>query len=561
MRLVAVEDSRIFTRFWMDLFTDFHHEMTVVSSTALDIQKIDDIKPNMIFFGSHPKHIQLSEMILAFKRSPATSNARLVLVTSLDADEIPSLVDVGLLHAVLIRPIDEFRVWELVNRLEMENTRSSRKMPLAVVVDDSRVVRQLFTQQLAAIGIHAETAENGLDGKELIEKLRPDIALVDLEMPQMDGLEMCKAILANPSTRNIPIVIISGNVNARVAFKGFMSGTLEFLAKPVDPRLLRETVESLLKRKQVHQRRATAIVLEDSQLVAHMILQQLDTMGVETHWAKTAADFAATATVLVPDIISIDLTLPDGNGLEICRQIRKNKRFDFIPVMIVSGEADRDMLIECLNAGANDFLAKPFVKAEFRARVGNLLRLKQLQDSLHEKNRAMENLAYSDKLTSLYNRMYFDKILETELTLAQQQGSSLGLLLIDLDHFKKVNDTYGHPTGDEVLKEVALCISNTIRSADIACRYGGEELVVLLPGASAAISVTVAERIRERCESTGFTATNLHQTLSIGVSVYPATSTAESLVLDADKCLYVAKEKGRNSVALADIISPPVSQG
>lgn len=556
MKLVAVEDSRIFTRFWTGLFEHSNHQITVLSSAAPDILQIDQIAPNMIFFSSHPRHVQLSDMILTFKRSPSTSSARLVLVTSLDATEIPSIIDVGLLDAVLIRPMNESRVWDLVNRFELEHTRLSRKVPLAVVVDDSRVVRQLFTQQLSAIGIHAETAENGIDGKELIEKLRPDIALVDLEMPRMDGLEMCEAILANPATCNIPIVIISGNVNARVAFKGFMSGTLEFLAKPVDPQLLQETVESLLKRNQVRQRRATAIVLEDSQLVAHMILQQLDTMGVESHWAKTAADFAATATVLVPDIISIDLTLPDGNGLEICRQIRKNRRFDFIPVMIVSGEADRDMLIECLNAGANDFLAKPFVKAEFRARVGNLLRLKQLQDSLHQKNRAMENLAYSDKLTSLYNRMYFDKVLETELNLARQQGSSLGLLLIDLDHFKKVNDTYGHQTGDEMLTEVAICISNTIRSADIACRYGGEELVVLLPGASAAISVTVAERIRERCASAEFTGNNLHQTLSIGVSVFPATSTAENLISDADQCLYIAKEKGRNCVALADATQP-----
>jgi two-component system cell cycle response regulator len=222
-----------------------------------------------------------------------------------------------------------------------------------------------------------------------------------------------------------------------------------------------------------------------------------------------------------------------------------------VPIVVISAESDRETMIECLRAGADDFLQKPFAKEEFHARVRNLLRLKGLRDELIRKNRALEDLAYHDSLTGLFNRAYFDGCLEREIDRARRSREPLGFLLMDLDHFKKVNDAHGHETGDEVLRQVASIVRRNVRGYDIPCRVGGEELCVILPRATTAAVVSVAERIRRACAAERITSKGISQTASIGISVFPETSDGGALFADADAALYRAKASGRNRTLVA----------
>jgi diguanylate cyclase (GGDEF)-like protein len=209
-----------------------------------------------------------------------------------------------------------------------------------------------------------------------------------------------------------------------------------------------------------------------------------------------------------------------------------------------------------LRIGADDFLAKPFAEAEVLARAGAMLRIKTLQDQLRAAKGDLERLSVTDGLTGLFNRRYFNTRLQQEFHRAQRYSDPVSLMMLDIDHFKSVNDTYGHPFGDVVLRGTAELLSTSVRDPDICSRYGGEEFAVILPKTHLAGALVVAERIwrelgqkRYRVEGTG---TEVGATASIGLSFFPSKDigTPEQLVKYADEALYRAKRDGRNCICL-----------
>jgi diguanylate cyclase (GGDEF)-like protein len=261
-----------------------------------------------------------------------------------------------------------------------------------------------------------------------------------------------------------------------------------------------------------------------------------------------------------PDLVLLDVMMPKLNGFEVCEKIKSNPATRFIPVVLVTALQEVEDKVRGIEAGADDFISKPFNKMELMARVKSLLRIKLLHDQLEEKidllNEArdqLEKLASTDGLTGLYNHRYFKEQLRHEVDRATRHNSPLSLLMMDIDFFKYYNDHQGHPAGDEVLRQIAQLILKNIRKIDVAARYGGEEFAVILPETDSESAVVVAEKIRSFVQQTGFVKEenqpNGCLTLSIGIANFPEdTREGRDLVNIADRRLYKAKQAGRNTL-------------
>ena len=232
-------------------------------------------------------------------------------------------------------------------------------------------------------------------------------------------------------------------------------------------------------------------------------------------------------------------------------------------MIILSVKADLDSKVTGLRIGADDFLAKPFAEAEILARCAAMLRIKHLQERLHEMQRKLEEQSITDALTGLKNRRFFDERLHEEFRRAQRYGDYLSLIMIDLDNFKQVNDRFGHPAGDGVLREAAALIRASIRDPDICARYGGEEFAVILPKTHMSGALAVAERIWRELGAKEYvlaagrrrraqTQRGCEITASIGLAFYPSKdiTSSELLLRFSDQALYQAKRGGRNTICL-----------
>jgi two-component system cell cycle response regulator len=252
------------------------------------------------------------------------------------------------------------------------------------------------------------------------------------------------------------------------------------------------------------------------------------------------------------DLAILDRRLPDMDGAVLCHQLKSDPDLRNRYIIMLTGEADQEDKVEGLDLGADDYITKPFQSPELLARIRAGKRIVDLQKELLETNKRLELLSITDGLTKLYNHRYFQDELLRAFEESQRYQRPLSLAIIDIDFFKKVNDTYGHSVGDEVLRAVAKIFKESIRSTDLGARYGGEEFAVMMPETELDDALTFAEKIRMLIEKTPFetTAGTIHATVSIGVASVPHTRihSAKEVVVAADKALYRAKKNGRNQV-------------
>jgi diguanylate cyclase (GGDEF)-like protein len=305
------------------------------------------------------------------------------------------------------------------------------------------------------------------------------------------------------------------------------------------------------------------LVVDDSRTQLEWLVKVLQREGYSVSSASDGKEAIRKVGADPPDLVLLDMILPDMDGLEVLRFVKKARGEDqFIPVIILSVKSDLDSKVTGLRIGADDFLAKPFAEAEILARCAAMLRIKHLQERLCEMQRKLEEQSITDSLTGLKNRRFFDERLQEEFKRAQRYGDYLSLIMIDLDHFKSVNDRFGHPAGDEVLREAAALIRASIRDPDICARYGGEEFAVILPKTHMSGALAVAERIWRELGAKEYALTPASSpasaprpvkvTASLGLAFYPSKDiTAGDLLLRfADQALYQAKKAGRNSICL-----------
>ena len=308
---------------------------------------------------------------------------------------------------------------------------------------------------------------------------------------------------------------------------------------------------------------ACILVVDDHEDNIEVLRARLVAWGYRAASAMNGTDAIAYVNATPPDLILLDVMMPEISGIEVARIIKGNKALPFIPIIMQTALDSTENKVEGLEAGADDYITKPIDFAELKARLRSMLRIKRLQETLEERERALleanEKLRYmsqTDALTGLDNRRYLNERIDEMFKHGTRMNESFALVMCDLDKFKSVNDTYGHQAGDEVLKQLAVILKEEAREIDRVGRYGGEEFMMLLPGASLEDAVLFAERVRKHIEAHTFTfeGGTLNRTASFGVSgwPHPDVTSCDSLVRSSDDALYVAKETGRNRVVSFD---------
>lgn len=296
------------------------------------------------------------------------------------------------------------------------------------------------------------------------------------------------------------------------------------------------------------------LVIDDSEAMRSQIIRTLREASLFDHFIE-AEDGIEGFKILLDnrvDLVFCDLVMPRMDGFRFMALMKAREELKDIPIIMLTGRDDRECKIRGLETGASDYLTKPFDTGELIARTKVHLKVKALQDELKRSNELLRELSITDPLTHLYNRRYLMDILEKEFQRIRRTGGVLSLVVADIDHFKLVNDTYGHQNGDMVLAAVAETILTVLRNYDIAVRYGGEEFMVVLPETTLSDGIAVAERLREAIGRMVFPSpmATLTVTVSLGVASYPAerVDSMDLLIRMADDALYRAKAGGRNRV-------------
>ena len=252
-----------------------------------------------------------------------------------------------------------------------------------------------------------------------------------------------------------------------------------------------------------------------------------------------------------PHAVVVDLKMPKKDGFQVCMELKKEKHIYF-PILLLTAREDIESMVQGLEAGADDYLIKPFIEMEFVARIKVLLRLKRLNDALMHANRKLKYLSSHDELTNLYNHRYFISALDKLVNNARREKNNLCLAIFDIDHFKSVNDTYGHLEGDKVLKIIAQHLSDSFTSDTLLSRYGGEEFTALFPNRPIDFVVNACQKVIDDCKQILFqhNQLNYHITMSAGVSTtdYLESYNPNELIQSADKLLYHSKNSGRNKL-------------
>jgi len=305
--------------------------------------------------------------------------------------------------------------------------------------------------------------------------------------------------------------------------------------------------------------RRRILVVDDDPAIVRQVVDVLDD---QDYIIDTATDGVAAIEKVradPPDLLLLDVMMPKMNGLEVCRIVKSLSSESFIPIILVTVKGDIDSKVTGLKLGADDYLAKPFNPLELQARVDSMLRIKALQDKINAKRRELEALSVTDDLTRLFNHRAMQQRLRDEFRRAQRYNEPLSVLMLDIDHFKGVNDRYGHQFGDLVLKQIAQQMLKCVRQIDVVARYGGEEFLIILPQTHFSGSLTVADRIWRTIGGYTFSdGERQHKlTVSIGISFFPNKNvgSVEDLIAFADEALYQAKSEGRDRICLHQHLS------
>jgi two-component system, cell cycle response regulator len=449
-----------------------------------------------------------------------------------------------------------------------------------LVVDDLEPNVKLLEAKLRAEYFDVIGASSGREAIERAKKDQPDIILLDVMMPGMDGFEACRIIKSTPETAHIPIVMVTALDQQQDRVAGLKAGADDFLTKPVEDVALFARVRSLTRLKmmtdELRMRYATGKSMgvvgdididsaDDAQRPRLFLIDdQMDQAGriktllgdayevaIETD-PEVALSRAKTGDF---DLVIVNMSIEATDPLRLCSSIRTFEETRLTPLLAIVRQGDTRKLVRALEIGVTDYLSRPVDRNELTARVTTQLRRKRYIDRLRSTFEASLEMAVTDQLTGLYNRRYLASHLSAMFDRAFGTGRQLALMILDIDHFKRINDTFGHDIGDKVIQEIADRIRNSVRGIDLACRYGGEEFLVAMPDTDKTFANVVAERLRNEIAQHKIMINGGREELSVTVSIGissteegPKDDSAQKLIKRADEALYVAKSGGRNRV-------------
>lgn len=446
-----------------------------------------------------------------------------------------------------------------------------------LLVDDTPANLKYLEARLQAEYFEVSTAPNGMDALARCRSEPFDLVLLDVMMPGLDGFETCRRLKSDPVTAHVPVVIVTALDQPSDRVRGLEAGADDFLTKPIDETALLARVRSLVRFKtvtdelrvsalsntassffdplaQAVRERGTGgrvLILEDRtsarERLATILMPEQDVTGIGN------PEDLQEAIEQEPDVIVVSLGLASADALRLCSQLRSQERTRHMPILLLAEAEDRGRILRGLEIGVNDYILRPIDANEVRARIRTQIRRRRYMELLRNAVHASMELAIVDQLTGLHNRRYFDTHMPRLLNAAIGRDRPLCVMILDIDHFKSVNDTHGHDIGDEVLQIFASRLKAALRDVDLLCRLGGEEFIVVMPDLPLRVASLVAERLRLAIASIPFmlasNGRDLDITVSIGLAERGEDTTIPSILKRADLALYRSKTMGRNKVS------------
>lgn len=453
-----------------------------------------------------------------------------------------------------------------------------------LVVDDADFNIKLLETILKQEYYQVFIARNGKEALEEAKKIQPDIILMDMMMPEMDGFEATKILKSTPNLSYIPIIIVTALNGQEDKVKGLEAGADDFITKPINETALMVRLKVLVRLKlmndELRLRDQTSrdfgvttfnserynkisgsniLLIDDDPIQIEKIKNTLAKREINVDTIKSADELVAGTNNKEYSLIIISTMLISDDGLRFCSVLRNTDRYRHTPILILVDESEVEILNRGLELGVNDYLISPIDLSELMARTTNQIKKKNYQDELKENYLESLHQSVTDGLTELYNRRYFETHIRNMIMQSAFAPKSISLIMVDIDYFKKVNDTYGHQAGDAVIKEVSQRLKANLRLTDLCARYGGEEFVIILPATNLEFAKGVADRIKACVEETPFfipseSTPSIKCTISMGVSCLNENDNLDTLLARADKALYKAKESGRNIIITEEML-------
>ncbi len=409
-----------------------------------------------------------------------------------------------------------------------------------LIVEEDLERRQLLERFLTprASRIHAcRTPEEAL---QILQTTRPDLILATVALPALDGYALCQQIRALPDLKEIPMLLCSPQSEQVDKVRAIQAGADEMISLSAGLEALYDKIYQLVMLSRPRPPRV--VIVDDDPDILRYTGQNLARAGLQAHLVQDPEQALPLLKEIRPDLLVLDIDMPQLDGLEVCRQVRALEDFQTLPILFLTARQDETTKLAGFQAGADDYLTKPFGPRELIARLQTRL----------ARNALLAEQGSLDSLTRLHNRQRFqDRLIQT-IGEGQRYQRSFCLAMLDIDDFKKINDTYGHPAGDLALQTLAQFLKRRLRRSDVIARYGGDEFSILFPEIApgdchALISILIEQFRQERC----LPAVALAVTFSAGIAESSAGAPASSeLIRRADYALYQAKQSGKSRACL-----------
>lgn len=454
-----------------------------------------------------------------------------------------------------------------------------------LIVDDSPTDAMIMQAKLEAEYYDTMVVSNAEEAIKVVENNRPDLIMLDVLMPGMTGFDLCKKLKSSSDTFYLPIICVTSITDKEEQIMGLDAGADDIVSKPIDDVALFARVNSLLRLKMMAEQwiiRETALqdktvlpthldayfgkqckfshimVVADTDEELIKLKTPLKDRRYKVIYTKSIADAESFAEYKNLDLFVVSLSIGKEEALRFSTKLKTHERNKNTPILIVGEDKDhhKQAFVKALEIGCNDYLVYPLNEHEYLARAYTQLKKNKYQQQLEKNYQKSLSLASVDDLTGVANRRFLYSYLENIVEEMKEKDQKLSVLMMDVDKFKTINDTYGHLVGDEVLIEFSKRLKNQFRDFDLISRYGGDEFIAVIPYVGEILATEIAERVRKSISDTPFKVSiapyEIDVKISIGLSITDDFSkTAEEIIESADKSLYEAKRTGRDKVCIA----------
>lgn len=434
----------------------------------------------------------------------------------------------------------------MINTFGTENTPVQEQLKpdnarLIYLIEDDPLLAEHLATQISHFGYTVRIFSRTENAREHIQQKMPAAIIADISFAEGEKAGIESMLALRQEGYALPaLIFISSRKDFLTRLEAIRAGGMAYFCKPVDIGGLIDKLDLLTSNTQPEPFRV--LIVEDTATLAEVYAKTLEQAGMVTRRVTDPMQVMETLDDFSPELILMDINMPGASGEEVAQVLRQQEIHVSVPIVFLSGETDKDRQLVAMSHGGDDFLVKPIQADHLIASVGSRI----------ERYRVLRNFMIRDSLTGLLNHTKIKEQLSIEIERAKRQERPLSFAMIDLDHFKNVNDTYGHPVGDKVLKSLARLLQQRLRKVDVIGRYGGEEFAVILTDTSGPDAVRTLDgirkdlaEIRQHGENAEFSVT-----FSCGVASYPDFATPEAINNAADKALYRAKHDGRNRVVL-----------